>query len=492
MARTIASQSMIAFALPLILAALLPGTSRAARVSEHDFLNEEDYRAPAHLRLLAARGSDLQAFIAAVNANEERASALLDTTSELEQPDTWPAAWRGKVGKAREVGRGAFGKVFVAPLKCNGDMVAVKKLSTQNAQMVSDEINVMKAALGDANVIQYFTADKSPTTPTTAYYIMMEAAGGGNLGDYLNSKEDTTLFLGMLRGMKELHSRGFVHRDLKPANVMVSSKCGGETPCYAKIGDLGLGCSTASSVKGVPKCKKGEIAGTPLFIAPETYSRGIVHPANDVWAMGLMLYEMTFGRLPSKIARSASIKDLEKNIKSMDIADDKGYNSLPPESALKELIAGMLNPSETSRMSMAEALQKAEAWGAGGFADRASGSVPKLPACFSQEPVHDTKDEEVEEAPAKGDIAFFVIKKPMMDSATIIFGKDLVGKSGKVSEAISTIKEQFLGSAKTLQPGDQILQVNSKPWKTVKEDDDLRELMKSGGDGPLVIKYRKA
>jgi len=245
MARTIASQSMIAFALPLILAALLPGTSRAARVSEHDFLNEEDYRAPAHLRLLAARGSDLQAFIAAVNANEERASALLDTTSELEQPDTWPAAWRGKVGKAREVGRGAFGKVFVAPLKCNGDMVAVKKLSTQNAQMVSDEINVMKAALGDANVIQYFTADKSPTTPTTAYYIMMEAAGGGNLGDYLNSKEDTTLFLGMLRGMKELHSRGFVHRDLKPASVMVSSKYGGETHCHAKIGDLGFGCSTA-------------------------------------------------------------------------------------------------------------------------------------------------------------------------------------------------------------------------------------------------------
>mmetsp|Transcript_68468 Transcript_68468/g.211733 ORF Transcript_68468/g.211733 Transcript_68468/m.211733 type:complete len:386 (-) Transcript_68468:25-1182(-) len=382
MARTMASQSLLALTLHLILMALLPGTSRAARVSEHDFLNEEDYRAPAHLRLLAARGSDLQAFIAAVNANEERASALLDTTSELEQPDTWPAAWRGKVGKAREVGRGAFGKVFVAPLKCNGDMVAVKKLSTQNAQMVSDEINVMKAALGDANVIQYFTADKSPTTPTTAYYIMMEAAGGGNLGDYLNSKEDTTLFLGMLRGVKELHDRGLVHRDLKPANVLVSSMCGEGATCTAKIADLGTACSMHGSEVGVPRCKEGEVLGSPVYMSPEAWD-GKSSRSSDVWAMGLILYEMKFGHLPSLIDNAPSSKHVERRVKNFDILADKDFKTLP-ESEWKELLAGMLAKEKDDRWSSAEALEKVEAWGAGGFADRASGPVPELPECFGK------------------------------------------------------------------------------------------------------------
>jgi len=505
MARTMASQSLLALTLPLILMALLPGTSRAARVSEHSFLNEEGDRAPAHMRLLAARGGDLQAFQAAVSANKERASVLLDT-SGLEQPVKWPAAWKGKLGEGEEVGQGAFGKVFVAPLTCNGDKVAVKQMTAEDSDKdvvaeVEKEVNAMKEALGCANVIQYFADDKISAKSSKGedtYYIMMEAASGGTLEDNLGSEDKLALFLGMLRGMQELHSRGLVHRDLKPANVMVSSKCGGKTPCYAKIGDLGLACRVSevpdSKQVGVPKCAADDIAGTPLYMAPETFSQTVADQANDVWAMGVMLYQMHTGSLPSKIASSDSVMALMNNLQSFDIADDEGYKGLP-ESAWKELIADMLDPSETSRMSMAEALRRAEGGGAGGFADRASGPVPKLPDCFSKKAAQEAKDEE-QHAPAEGDIASFVIKRPQRDSASMIFGRDtrgldLVDGTGKVTQEIAKIKPDYLGAAKVLRQGDKILQVNAVPWVTFKNP-VLRKRMLSGVDGPLVVKYQKA
>merc|ERR1712187_1061334 len=103
----------------------------------------------------------------------------------------------------------------------------------------------------------------------------------------------------------------------------------------------GLACKMrGSSVAGVPTCKG--IGGTPLYIAPETYKSAIVDPKNDVWAMGLMLYELVFGHLPTKIAKSRSLQELEKKVTS-----------------LKKLLGGMLAKNYKKRMSALDALELA-------------------------------------------------------------------------------------------------------------------------------------
>jgi len=70
-------------------------------------------------------------------------------------------------------------------------------------------------------------------------------------------------------------------------------------------------------------------------------------------------------------------------IRKFDILADEDYKSLPA-SEWKDVLAGMLAKEKDDRWSSAEALEKVEAWGAGGFADRASGPVPELPECFGK------------------------------------------------------------------------------------------------------------
>eukprot|EP00411_Alexandrium_monilatum_P044113 CAMPEP_0175473584 /NCGR_PEP_ID=MMETSP0095-20121207/74456_1 /TAXON_ID=311494 /ORGANISM="Alexandrium monilatum, Strain CCMP3105" /LENGTH=384 /DNA_ID=CAMNT_0016775083 /DNA_START=60 /DNA_END=1210 /DNA_ORIENTATION=- len=230
------------------------------------------------------------------------------------------------------------------------------------AEDVANEVNLMKAALGHPNVVQYFGDAES----STCHFIMMEAAGGGDMDAYMQSDDNLALFLGMLRGVKELHDRGLVHRDLKPANVLVSSMCGEGATCTAKIADLGTACSMHGSEVGVPRCKEGEVLGSPVYMSPEAWD-GKSSRSSDVWAMGLILYEMKFGHLPSLIDNAPSSKHVERRVKNFDILADKDFKTLP-ESEWKELLAGMLAKEKDARWSSATALEKVEAWGAGSFA----------------------------------------------------------------------------------------------------------------------------
>jgi len=377
---------MAALALPLILA-LLPSTSWAARVFQEQNLELETQRPPAHLDRLAARGSDLQAFRAAVKANEERAAVLLDISGTAKDPN-WPDELKSELGHARKVGEGTYGSVYVAPLKCSPDFrVAVKVMKEEfgylSATDVANEVNAMKAAAGHPNIMQYFRDAKR----SQEHFIVMEAARGGDLGDYMQSEDNNLgLFLGMLRGVKEMHDRGMLHRDLKPANVLVSEKCGWEagTTCTAKLADLGFSCSVKESKLGAPLCEQGEIVGTPSYMSAEAWS-GHLTRKTDVWAMGMILYRMKFNSSPKPIekAMTGGLEDMEQAVTAFDILTDENYKSLP-KSEWKELLAGMLAKDRKARWGSSTALAAVEAWGKKSFAVRASGQLPELPACFGK------------------------------------------------------------------------------------------------------------
>ena len=85
-----------------------------------------------------------------------------------------------------------------------------------------------------------------------------------------------------------MHAQGIVHRDLKPANVRVTPD--------GQIKLLDFGISKSRHAEGLTQT--GNIIGTPRYLSPEQILGDTVTPATDVWALGVLLYEMVTGQPP--------------------------------------------------------------------------------------------------------------------------------------------------------------------------------------------------
>jgi len=187
----------------------------------------------------------------------------------------------------RAVGRGGFGEVYYA-ISDGGREVALKYLR-ENPQVelrgVSHCIN-----LKSPHLVTIFDVRKNADGE---YFIIMEYVGGPSLRDLLVAEpnglgaQKAAFFLRELaKGLSYLHDRGIVHRDLKPGNVFYDDG-------YVKIGDYGLSKFISVSRHSVQTTS----VGTVHYMAPEVgsghYSRGI-----DIYALGVILYEMLLGRVP--------------------------------------------------------------------------------------------------------------------------------------------------------------------------------------------------
>src|SRR5579862_8478292 len=91
------------------------------------------------------------------------------------------------------------------------------------------------------------------------------------------------------------HERGIIHRDLKSANLMVTPDG------RVKVLDFGIAKLTgdvASQAMTAVATASGMVSGTPAYMAPEVLRGGAADPRSDIWAIGVVLYEMTAGRRP--------------------------------------------------------------------------------------------------------------------------------------------------------------------------------------------------
>jgi serine/threonine protein kinase/beta-lactam-binding protein with PASTA domain len=126
------------------------------------------------------------------------------------------------------------------------------------------------------------------------HYIAMEYVPGRTLRDLLSERgrlsprEALDIMTGVLTGLAAAHQAGFAHRDVKPENVLLSSS--GEV----KVADFGL----ARSVAGAVQTKGGMIIGTAGYLAPEQVSGGASDARTDVYAAGIMLFELLTGTQP--------------------------------------------------------------------------------------------------------------------------------------------------------------------------------------------------
>ena len=143
-------------------------------------------------------------------------------------------------------------------------------------------------------------------------YLVMEYLEGQSLADRLAAGHVTlsqAIRIGsqMACALEAAHRAGIVHRDLKPANIMLTGRPEEPDP-GVKILDFGLArvmgkteSDTGEHPRECPtKTDVNNIEGTCPYMAPEQFVNGEVDPRTDIWALGVVLYEMVCGRVPSK------------------------------------------------------------------------------------------------------------------------------------------------------------------------------------------------
>jgi serine/threonine protein kinase len=145
------------------------------------------------------------------------------------------------------------------------------------------------AKLQHPNVVTIFELGETGST----VYIAMELLEGMDLSqvmvpqDRLSPEQKVRIIVDVCRGLDYAHKQGVIHRDVKPANIRVGADG------TVKILDFGIARLVDSTMT-----QTGLVLGTPSYIAPEVLQGGRVDHRTDMWAVGVILYEMLAGRRP--------------------------------------------------------------------------------------------------------------------------------------------------------------------------------------------------
>src|SRR5262249_37475922 len=136
------------------------------------------------------------------------------------------------------------------------------------------------------NIVPLYDADEDAGTP----FLVFEYVEGASLAERIRGEgrlpvaRAVEIAIAILMGVGYAHQRGIVHRDLKPANVLLD---GGNVP---RVTDFGIACR----LHGTHTIEEG-FQGTPRYMAPEYVQEQLISPQLDVYAVGVMLYEMLTG-----------------------------------------------------------------------------------------------------------------------------------------------------------------------------------------------------
>jgi WD40 repeat protein/predicted Ser/Thr protein kinase len=195
-----------------------------------------------------------------------------------------------------ELGRGAMGVVYKARQLSLGRLTALKVILAGAQAGLDDRMRFRTEAeaagsLRHPNIVQvYETGEASGVMFFSMEYVEGETLKQRLRGTPQPARTAARLVEAMARAVDCAHQNGIIHRDLKPANVLTTADG------TLKIADFGL----AKRVGDILGTRKGQLLGTPPYMAPEQFSRkgGAVSPAVDIYALGCILYEVLTGRPP--------------------------------------------------------------------------------------------------------------------------------------------------------------------------------------------------
>ncbi|MBN1994788.1 MAG: protein kinase [Anaerolineae bacterium] len=206
-----------------------------------------------------------------------------------------PVVFNDRYQLVKKIGEGGLAEVYQAQDMSLGRMVAVKVLRPQYTRDPGFLVNFHREAqnaarLSDSYIVAVYDFGQAKSRP----YIVMEWVAGSDLRTAIAEQgaipvnQAVTYAIQICSAVGAAHRAGIVHGDLKPGNILL-------TPTnQAKVTDFGLARALGESTM-----EEGEVVwGTPAYFAPEQASGDRALPATDVYAIGIILYEMLTGRVP--------------------------------------------------------------------------------------------------------------------------------------------------------------------------------------------------
>jgi serine/threonine protein kinase/tetratricopeptide (TPR) repeat protein len=274
---------------------------------------------------------------AAIGSFRETTRLVLPTAFE-ERIGEHPGAIIGPYKLLEQIGEGGFGVVFLAeqqePIRRK---VALKVLKPgMDTRQFLARFEAERQALGLMDHPHIARVLDAGATEAGRPWFVMELVYGVPITEFcdrnrLSPEARLALFLDVCHAIQHAHHKGIIHRDIKPGNVLVTLHDGKPT---VKVIDFGVAKALAEKLtERTLFTASGQMIGTPVYMSPEQVERGglDIDTRSDVYALGVLLYELLTGTTPleSQRLREAGYAEMQRLIREEE--------ALPPSRQLSSL-----------------------------------------------------------------------------------------------------------------------------------------------------------
>ena len=241
----------------------------------------------------------------------------------------------------KDLGSGAYGRVYLVH-----DETSFYALKTANIQQLNEAKEIARIYINEKNIMfsikHPFIVSIISTFKTKEFlFFLLEYVDGITLRDYMKSPKrelrnvnEAKFFLGSLAlVLHYLQKQKIIHRDLKPDNIMIGSNG------YLKVLDFGI----AVDITGKDYARSS--IGTFHYMAPEVIKGNNYYNSADYWSVGIIIYELFYGRLPFGNGESNPLKIYRE------ILDKKLYLPSENEIGMNEIIEDLLQKNDKKRLS---------------------------------------------------------------------------------------------------------------------------------------------
>lgn len=313
-----------------------PAGSRSAYLEEHC----SDHSLRAEVERLLAEHDQAGSFLSSpavdniLDPEISTASVVGDTIIPPRRKHELSAGevLAGRFRIVRFIAKGGMGEVYEAEDLDLHENIAIKTLlpaiasSPSAIQQFKHEIQLSRKVT-HSNVCRIFDLVYDPRASGAITFLTMELLDGITLAQYIEKTSivplDEAIQLGrqMAQGLDAAHRAGIIHQDFKSGNVMLIA-ADDKVRRHAVITDFGLAYNARASGRSA-----GQHGGTPSYMAPEQIEGRPLSAATDIYALGVVLYELVTGRLPYSAASKEEL--LVKKLQQPPILPSRFVPELP-------------------------------------------------------------------------------------------------------------------------------------------------------------------
>lgn len=220
-----------------------------------------------------------------------------DRRARIPHPGDMPGIRIGGFPLVRTCAQGPMGELHLATDPATGMPVALKTVRFQGSELTRERFlreSAAAARLQHPDIVRTFAAGVDGEGEQRLGWIAMEWVAGSDLSRYLQAPrllpEAVVLELGarVAEALNHAHREGVVHRDIKPANILVDW-----VSQTVKVSDFGCAHLTDGE-----RSRSGLIVGSPAYMAPEQLAGVPVDGRADLYALGVLMFQLLTGRLP--------------------------------------------------------------------------------------------------------------------------------------------------------------------------------------------------